>query len=94
MTVQGWVANDNAMTWPYAYAILLQNGHEIGRQRLNLSERADVAKVYPQIYRSQYSGFNTSFDLPTASTNGLQLVLRFTDDPAGNGNSSDKWINL
>ena len=94
MTVQGWVANDNAMTRPYAYAILLQNGHEIGRQRLNLSERADVAKVYPQIYRSQYSGFNTSFDLPTASTNGLQLVLRFTDDPAGNGNSSDKWINL
>ena len=94
MTVQGWVANDNAMTRPYAYAILLQNGHEIGRQRLNLSERADVAKVYPQIYRSQYSGFNTSFDLPTASTNGLQLVLRFTDDPAGNGNSSDKWIKL
>ena len=94
MTVQGWVANDNAMSRPYAYAILLQNGHEIGRQRLNLSERADVAKVYPQIYRSQYSGFNTSFDLPTASTNGLQLVLRFTDDPAGNGNSSDKWINL
>ena len=94
MTVQGWVANDNAMTRPYAYAILLQKGHEIGRQRLNLSERADVAKAYPQIYRSQYSGFNTSFDLPTASTNGLQLVLRFTDDPAGNGNSSDKWINL
>ena len=94
MTVQGWVANDNAMTRPYAYAILLQNGHEIGRQRLNLSERDDVAKAYPQIYRSQYSGFNTSFDLPTASTNGLQLVLRFTDDPAGNGNSSDKWINL
>lgn len=94
MTVQGWLANDYAMTRPYAYAILLQNGHEIGRQRLNLSERADVAKVYPQIYRSQYSGFNTSFDLPTASTNGLQLVLRFTDDPAGNGNSSDKWINL
>ena len=94
MTVQGWVANDNAMTRPYAYAILLQKGHEIGRQRLNLSERADVAKVYPQIYRSQYSGFNTSFDLPTASTNGLQLVLRFTDDPAGNGNSSDKWINM
>ena len=94
MTVQGWVANDNAMTRPYAYAILLQNGHEIGRQRLNLSERADVAKVYPQIYRSQYSGFNTSFDLPTISTSRLQLVLRFTDDPAGNGNSSDKWINL
>ena len=94
MTVQGWVANDNAMTKPYAYAILLQNGREIGRQRLTLSERDDVAKVYPQIYRSQYSGFNANFDLPTFSTRGLQLVLRFTDDPAGNGNSSDKWINL
>lgn len=94
MTVQGWVANDNAMTRPYAYAILLQNGHEIGRQRLNLSERDDVAKAYPQIYRSQYSGFRAAFNLPTSSTRGLQLVLRFTDDPAGNGNSSDKWINL
>ncbi len=94
LTVQGWLANDYAMTKPYAYAILLQNGHEIGRQRLNLSERADVAKAYPQIYRSQYSGFNTSFDLPTISTSRLQLVLRFTDDPMGNGNSSDKWINL
>ena len=94
LTVQGWLANDYAMTKPYAYAILLQNGHEIGRQRLNLSEHADVAKAYPQIYRSQYSGFNTSFDLPTISTSRLQLVLRFTDDPMGNGNSSDKWINL
>ena len=94
MTVQGWLANDNAMTKPYAYAILIQNGREIGRQRLTLSERDDVAKVYPQIYRSQYSGFNANFDLPTFSTRGLQLVLRFTDDPAGNGNSSDNWINL
>ena len=94
MTVQGWLANDNAMTKPYAYAILIQNGREIGRQRLTLSERDDVAKVYPQIYRSQFSGFNANFDLPTFSTRGLQLVLRFTDDPAGNGNSSDNWINL
>ena len=94
MTVQGWLANDNAMTKPYAYAILIQNGREIGRQRLTLSERDDVAKVYPQIYRSQYSGFNANFDLPTFSTRGLQLVLRFTDDPVGNGNSSDNWINL
>ena len=94
LTVQGWLANDYAMTKPYAYAILIQNGQEIGRQRLTLSERDDVAKVYPQIYRSQYSGFNANFDLPTFSTRGLQLVLRFTDDPAGNGNSSDNWINL
>lgn len=94
LTVQGWLANDYAMTKPYAYAILIQNGQEIGRQRLNLSERDDVAKVYPQIYRSQYSGFNANFDLPTLSTAGLQLVLRFTDDPAGNGNSSDQWIKL
>ena len=86
-----WVVRYNCWAWS---AILLQNGREIGSQHLNFSERNDVAKVYPQIYRSQYSGFNTSFDLPTASTNELQLVLRFTDDPVGNGNSSDKWINL
>lgn len=94
LTVSGWMANDQAMTKPYAYAIVLQNGHEIGRQALNLTERDDVARAYPQIYRSQYSGFTAHFTLPSDSLNNLQLVLRFTDDRAGNGNTADRWINL
>lgn len=94
LTISGWMANDQAMTKPYAYAIVLQNGHEIGRQALTLTERDDVARAYPQIYRSQFSGFTAHFTLPSDSLNNLQLVLRFTDDRAGNGNTADRWITL
>lgn len=92
--VSGWMANDQSLTKPYAYAILLQNGREIGRQQLRLSERDDVAQAMPQIYRSQFSGFNTTFTLPSDSLANLQLVLRFTDDLAGNGHSADCWVSL
>ncbi|MEY8295180.1 mucin-binding protein [Limosilactobacillus caviae] len=95
LTFQGWRADDQSMVKHYAYAILLQNGKEIGRQRLNQIERDDVAKVYPSIYQSKNSGFKASFKLPTVSLDNLQLVLRNTDDPNGNGNNpSDVWINV
>lgn len=95
LTFQGWRADDQSMVKHYAYAILLQNGKEIGRQRLNQIERADVAKVYPSIYQSKNSGFKANFKLPTVSLDNLQLVLRNTDDPNGNGNNpSDVWINV
>ena len=94
LTVGGWMINDHAMSKPYAYVILLQNGHEIGRQRVLLSTRDDVARVYPRTYNSRLSGFNVHFTLPQYSLNGLQAVLRFTDDPAGNGNSADEWVGI
>ncbi|KRN58506.1 lipoprotein [Limosilactobacillus secaliphilus] len=94
LTLQGWMCSDQSLTKPYAYAILLQNGHEIGRQKIGFTVRDDVARAYPRIYQSQNSGFNVSFMLPSYSTQGLQVVLRFTDDPAGNGNSADEWIAI
>lgn len=93
LTVYGWMANDESLTKPYAYAILLDgNGNELQRHQLTLTERPDVANVYPQLYNSGKSGLSVTFDIPAdALTNDLQLVLRFTDDPAGNGNSADFW---
>lgn len=95
LTVSGWMINDRAMMHkPYAYVILLQNGHEIGRQRVTLTARDDVARVYPRTYMSRLSGFNVHLTLPQYSLRGLQAVLRFTDDPAGNGNSADEWVGI
>lgn len=89
LNVHGWMASDQATSKPYAYAILLQNGKEIARQQLTLTERPDVAKVYPGLYQSLHSGFSADFDVPASQLTGnLQLVLRFTDDPAGNGNGT------
>lgn len=94
LSVHGWMASDEALTNPYAYAILLNgNGHELQRQRLTLTARPDVAKVYPHLYNSGKSGFSASFTIPANElTNNLQLVLRFTNDPNGNGaHTTDFW---
>lgn len=93
LNVHGWMISDQATSKPYAYAILLQDGKEIGRQRLTLTNRSDVAQAYPGIYRSLQSGFNVDFAIPASQlTETLQLVLRFTSDPAGNGNNTvDYW---
>lgn len=89
--VSGWVASNWRMTRPYAYLIVLNNGHEVGRTKLNLTARPDVGRVYPAIYQSSESGF--SLDLPGTIqqlTGKLTLILRFTDDPAGNGHFFDQ----
>lgn len=92
MSVAGWFANNASITRPYAYAILLADGQEVARQELTLTARPDVAKVYPHLLGSGQSGFSANFDLSKQANNNYQLVLRFTDDPAGNGNSSDIWV--
>ena len=93
LNVHGWMASDQATSKPYAYAILLQDGQEIARQELTLTDRSDVAQVYPGLYRSLQSGFSVDFDVPASQLTGnLQLVLRFTDDANGNGSDTvDYW---
>lgn len=95
LNVHGWMASDQSTSKQYACAILLQDGKEIARQELTLTNRPDVANVYPGLYRSLQSGFSVDFAIPANQLTGtLQLVLRFTDDPAGNGSSTvDDWIN-
>lgn len=92
MNVAGWFANNASSTRPYAYAILLADGQEVARQELTLTARPDVAKVYPHLLGSGQSGFSAHFDLSKQANNNYQLVLRFTDDPAGNGNAADIWV--
>lgn len=90
LNLTGWLASDSATTKPYAYAIVLENGREVGRSRLNLTSRSDVAKVYPSLYNSGRSGFSTSVNVGHQLNGIVKVILRFTDDPAGNGNYTDQ----
>lgn len=94
MQITGWVANDQAEDYKYGYVILLDDQGELGRQRINFTERDDVASVYPGIYESDDSGFNVTIPYSHALSNDdhLQVVLRFTNDPDGNGSqTADIW---
>lgn len=73
--------------------IVLANGQEIARQKVDLRSRLDVAAAYPQIFRSTLSGFETVIQLPKDQTTGdLQLVLRFSNDQqTGEGQYADIW---
>lgn len=89
--ISGWMASDYSSNYPYAYAIVLNNGQEVARQTLTLTSRADVAKAFPTIYNSEQSGFNQLITLNPAAINGtLQVILRFSNDRGGNGAYDDQ----
>lgn len=90
--ITGWLASDYAGSYPYAYAIVLNNGREVARQALSLKARADVAKVFPAIYNSSQSGFDQLIKLNPATINGtLKVLLRFSSDRSGNGSIDDQY---
>lgn len=92
LQVSGWMISDQALIKSHPFIIVLDNGREVARQALTLSIRNDVARVYPKVYNSEHSGFSTLIPLNPVSLSGnLQLILRFTDDPAGNGNYVDQY---
>lgn len=91
LQLAGWMASSQSQSKRNAFIIILNNGQEVTRQKLNLTSRSDVAAVYPLIFNSANSGFNTLIKLnPAAITGNMQIIFRFTDDPAGNGNSADQ----
>ena len=93
--VSGWLTSDYAADHPYPYLIILENGKEIKRTALKLTERNDIATKYSSIYNSKRSGFDQLISLnPTAITGQLQLILRFSDDPNGNGNFDDQYSRI
>lgn len=89
--VAGWLASDQHLVRPYAYIIALYNNREIGRTRVSFTSRPDVAVACPQLYASGQSGFNANIPINAHQLKDGQLsfILRFTTDPAGNGNYAD-----
>ncbi|WP_259395116.1 peptidoglycan recognition protein family protein, partial [Limosilactobacillus albertensis] len=89
--VTGWVASDQAINKQNPYLILLNNGKEIARTKLSLTDRPDVAKVYPSLYNSQKSGFNVNLKVDPATANGtLKILLRFAGSTDGKTDFSDQ----
>lgn len=95
IVVSGWNATNLSLGRQYHYIILLSNGREVARRLVrNGQSRNDVARAYPQVINAARSGFNTSFAPSQAMLNGnLQILSRWTDDPAGNGNYVDYWFS-
>ena len=91
--VTGWMADDAQLNgYKNAYIILLHNGTEISRQNVKLTQRQDVAKVYPKLTGSLNSGFDTTFYVDASQLSGdLQFVLRFTSSADGNSNYRDQF---
>lgn len=94
----GWNATNRSANRKYHYIILIDhsNGNrEIARQFVTTdNNRADVANVYPNIDGAATSGFKVGFDLSKLDLNHqLQIISRYTDDPAGNGNYVDYWFS-
>lgn len=92
LALSGWMIADGSATHSHPYVIVLNNGREVARQALHLQSRPDVAKVFPKVFNSLHSGFSTVVNLNPQAVNGtMQVILRFTDDPAGNGNYIDQY---
>ena len=97
--ITGWMASDNSINEATPYAIILNNGKEITRQKLSLTARPDVARVYPDIYNSSVSGFNTTINLTVPELNQLtgnmQVLLRYSaasdGTPTRNGGTTDQY---
>lgn len=90
--ITGWMASDQAINRPNAYLILLDNGTEVTLTKVTLTDRPDVAAVYPGVYNSRKSGFSANLNVnPDILTGNLSVIMRFTDDAKGNGNFSDQY---
>lgn len=92
LQVAGWMTSDYSLNRPYAFVIVLADGREIARKAVTLTPRPDVAKANPTVFNSLTSGFETTVNFnPAAVTGKLQVILRFTNDPVGNGDASDQY---
>lgn len=93
LQLSGWMASNQAISRPYAFLIVLNDGREVGRQSVQLTSRPDVARYFNQrVYNCENSGFNTLVHLNPASLTGtMQIILRFSADPTGNSNYTDQY---
>lgn len=90
--LSGWMASDYAKGRSNAYIIVLANGKEVARQKVNLTKRVDVANAKSAIFNSKNSGFNTTIKLnPAKLTGNLQVLMRFSGSEDGNSNYDDQY---
>ena len=96
LVINGWHASNQALGKRHHYIIVVDEttGKELARQEVTPVNRDDVAKAYPTIANGNISGFQAKFSLNSAyGRDHIQIVSRWTNDPAGNGQSVDYWFN-
>lgn len=92
LKIKGWMISDYSKGRDNAFAIVLNNGKEIARQKLDLFDRSDVANANGNIYNSLHSGFDTTIKLDPAYANGnIQVLLRYSGDVKGNSDYDDQY---
>ena len=90
--VAGWMISDYSKGRDNAFIIVLNDGKEIARQKVDLSNRNDVAAANTAVYNSLKSAFGTTvkFD-PALATGNLQILMRFSSDTNGNRDYADQF---
>ena len=99
----GWYADDRSAGAKTKYIILFDatTNREISRQVVTSGiDRADVARVYPNVYGASKSGFDVSFDATKNSNlanalrnhHKLQIIARYSDSQGGEGNYVQYWF--
>lgn len=96
LKISGWFA-DNSSTWrKYAYIIVSDEdwSNEHGRVKVELTDRPDVQKVYPNIANSGKCGFvgEIPFNAEMGNRN-LRVHFRYSADESGNTNYVN-WSTL
>lgn len=99
LIASGWHATNESAGKNYHYIIAYDktNNREIGRQNITgtsaVVNRPDVQTAH-NVAGATTSGFKVSFDLSKviANTSTIQLISRYSSDPAGNSNNVDYWF--
>lgn len=93
LQLTGWHAADTTLGLQHRFLILLADGQEIQRLKVDPVDRPDVAKAYPGVYGAAQAGFSGSFNYPSDLVGKkLQLVSRYSDDEHGEGHYVDYWF--
>lgn len=95
INISGWYAADNSLGKKYHYIIIFDGSKqtELGRYLVNSVTRNDVARAFPGLYNAANSGFSLKLKFSSAlAGDQIQVISRYTDDPAGNGNAVDYWF--
>ena len=88
----GWHIGRYTQSTPYRFMFIMdaKTHTEIARTRIDNFTRNDVAKVYPDFSNANLGGFNVNMPITDKmSGKSVYTIVRYTDDPRGNGNTID-----
>lgn len=97
ISINGWHTDKklNNSETSFIYIIDDKTGEEYYRSRITRSDRADVAKLYPNIAGALRSGFNMNIPITDAMRGkNIRVISRYATDLSGNSSKSDLNFSL